>query len=58
MGTIAIGVLDIGALLIGGIIGRHVQPNVTKCCSAEEKEAVLAKISEVEGLLAKLKEVL
>ena len=61
MGTIAISALDIGALILGGIIGK-VLPKVVsggECgpdcvCSADEKSAIKAKIAEVRGLLDQL----
>jgi hypothetical protein len=56
VGTIAISTLDIGAMLVGGLISKFLPKVVAaKCCSGEEKDAVLAKIDELTEDLATLR---
>ncbi len=60
MGTIAISTLEIGSMLIGGLIGKFLIPKSdgSKCCSAEDSCTIRTKINELREQLSKLEELL
>ena len=62
MGTIAISALDIGAMLVGGLIAKFLPKVVSdktagkKCCSGEEAALIVVKIDELMADLQKIRD--